>query len=204
MRVEGIFQGRPIRYHTLLSPAPEATASAEPAPFFIDVLPVGIPAQLDQPQWVVRRGSTDIFVLDDERWPGSLADEFRSALSTELTHRLATQDIAGLAVPAGKPALRVKLQVRRFDGWPGERAQLDADWSLGFADDSGNARLVCRSRLDERARGGYPELAQAQQRMVAMLAADIAMGAREWARSRRADCPEEGDITRPSPAMVTP
>lgn len=192
----------PVHYHTLLAPSAETAARGAPAPFLIDVLPVGIPEQIDQPQLVVRQGNTGVVVLDGERWAGPLGDELRSALSSELTHRLVTQDIAGLAPPAGQRVLRIKLQVRRFDAWPGQRVQLDADWSLGFTDGAGNARLVCRGRFDQPASGGYPDLVQAQQRTIAALASRIASDARGWASAGQADCAKAASLAGPSPGLM--
>jgi len=183
----------PVHYYTLLAPPAKVATAEQPAGFLIEVLPVGVPAQLDQPQLVVRDGGSRVAVLDGERWAGTLGEELRSALSAALTQRLGTQDIAGLARPAGKPVLRIKLQVRRLDTWPGERAQLQADWSLGFADVTGS-RWVCGGTFDEAAPGGYAELVQAQQRMVAALAARIATDAREWASL--ASSPVMDSITR--------
>lgn len=184
----GCVSTTPVRYHTLLAPAAQATTAGEPVGFLIDVLPVGIPASLDQPQLVVRKGGGEVALLEGERWAGTMADEVRDALSVELAHRLATQDIAGLVQPSGGPVLRIKLQVRRLDAWPGQRIQFEADWILGFANEAGNARLVCSGRFDEPASGGYPELVQSQQRAMASLAARIAADARAWASLRQADC----------------
>jgi uncharacterized lipoprotein YmbA len=178
----------PVHYHTLVAPIEQVAATEQPAPFLIEVLPVGIPVQLDQPQLVVRQGDSGVAVLDGERWAGPLGDEVRAALSAKLTRRLGTQDIAGLARPSDKQVMRIKLQVRRFDVWPGQRSQLDADWSLGVADEAGNARLACHGQFDAAASGGYPELVQAQQRLIAELAARIAADARAWSLSRHAAC----------------
>jgi hypothetical protein len=178
----------PVHYHTLLAPVEQDAAAAEPAPFLIDVLPVGVPVQVDQPQLVVRQGAGGVAVLDGERWAGPLADEVRAALSAVLARRLATQDVAGLTRPGDSPAIRIKVQVRRLDLWPGRRVQLDADWSLGMADEPGNARLACRASLDAPAPGGYPELVLAQQRLLAELADRIGADARAWARMRGAPC----------------
>ncbi|ELY2785163.1 PqiC family protein [Klebsiella pneumoniae] len=178
----------PVHYYSLVAP-PRGTITTEPpAPFLVDVLPVGIPSQNDQSQLVVRQGTTGAFVLDNERWTGPLDDEIRTALSSVLTQQLATQDVAGLPQTSGRPVLRIKLQLRRFDAWPGQRVQLDADWSLGFAHEAGSPRMICRGYLDEPAPGGYPEMVQAQQRLVAALASRIATDARAWARSRQAAC----------------
>lgn len=185
----------PIRYHTLLAPAAQTIARGEPAAFLIDVLPVGIPAQLDQPQLVVRSGDSSLALLDGERWAGPLSDELRSALSAQLTRKLKTMDIAGLPRSTDKPVLRIKLQVRRFDAWPGQRVRLDADWSLGLADETGNARLICHGQFDEPASGSYPELVQAQQRALAALADRIAADAGNWMRSHQSDCTTANTVT---------
>lgn len=181
----------PVHYYTLLAPAVPAAESAQPSPFLIEVLPVGVPAQADQPQLVVRQGGSSgsgVAVLDGERWAGPLGDEVRAALSASLTRLLATQDVAGISRPGDKPVMRIKVQVRRFDLWSGHGAQLDADWSLGVADEPGNARLACHARLEAPTAGGYPDLVQAQQRLIAELADRIAADARAWSLSRHGAC----------------
>jgi uncharacterized lipoprotein YmbA len=85
----------PIHYHTLASPSLVMSPHLPPVPFLIDVMAVGVPVQIDQPQWVVRLGTNSVGVLEGERWGAPLSDELRSALSAELTQRLNTQDISG-------------------------------------------------------------------------------------------------------------
>jgi hypothetical protein len=181
----------PVHYHTLLAPAAAAAPPARPVPFLLEVLPVGVPAQLDQPQFVVREGDGGVAVLDGERWASPLGDELRGALSATLAARLGTQDVAGLPAPAGRPVMRVKLQLRRLDAWSGQRVLLEADWSLGFAD-APQARLACHGRFEQAAAGGYPALVAAEQHTVAALADAIAADARRRARSRDAGCAGDG------------
>ena len=184
----------PIHYYTLLPPpaVPPAAATAAAAqaasPFLIDVLPVGLPEHLDQQPLVVRQsGSGAVTLMDEERWVGPLGDELRNALSVHLAERLGTQDVAGLASSSDQKVLRVKVQVRRFDAWLNNQVQLEAGWSMGFAQD-GKARLVCQGRFTEPATDGYPGLVQAQQQAVSALAARIASDARNWGRSQQARC----------------
>ena len=169
----------PVHFHTLLAPASEP-AVADPAGFLIDVLPVGIPPQLDQPYLVVHLPDGGITMPDNERWTGPLADEVRSAVSAELTRRLGTRDVAGLPRPAGRSVLRMQLQVRRLDATVGREVQLDADWSVGSADDAGAARRTCGGRFTVAAPGGYAELVRAEQRALADLAGRIAADLRAW------------------------
>ncbi|WP_332877260.1 PqiC family protein [Massilia sp. S19_KUP03_FR1] len=169
----------PVHYHTLSAPA-AARAAGQSAPFAIDVLAVGIPAQLDQQQLVVRQGATSLVVQDGERWSGPYADEIRNALAAQLAASLNAQDMSGLGRVDGQPLLRIQVQVRRFDAWVGEKVSLEATWRLHFADADAKARLVCTSRFEAPARGGYPAVVQAQQLVLGKLAADIAAGARAW------------------------
>ncbi|MDR8398353.1 PqiC family protein [Paraburkholderia sp. USG1] len=205
----GACASAPVHYYTLVSPESGSALTGQPAPFALDVLPVGIPALLDQQPLVVRQGDSNVAVLDNEQWAAPLGDEVRTALSEELVHRLDAQDVAGLTRPTGKPVLRVRLQVRRLDAWPGQGVQLEADWSLGFAGTAGTSRLTCHSQLQEAASGGYPELVRAQQRIVARLASQIASNARGWAVSQKQDCtPDDGttspEARSPEPSLEPP
>jgi uncharacterized lipoprotein YmbA len=178
----------PMHYHTLSAPT-MAGSTGQAAPFAIDVLPVGIPAQLDQQQLVVRQGASGLIVQDGERWSGAYADEIRDALAVQLAASLPAQDVSGLGRTAGQPVLRIQVQVRRFDAWIGDKVQFEGTWRLGFADGDAKARLLCSSRFEVPARGGYPEVVQAQQAVLARLAAEIAARARTWDGAASAACP---------------
>jgi Uncharacterized protein conserved in bacteria len=179
-----------VHYHTLLAPTAGAPDTSRRAPFLIDVLPVGVPAQLDQPQLVVRQGDSGVTVLDGERWAGPLSEELRAALSSQLVQSLGTHDIAGLPAPTSSPVVRIKLQIHRLDAWLGQRVQLDADWSLGYANAPTRKYLICHGQFSEVAPGGYTELVQAQQRIVAKLAARMTGDASGWMRTGEAMCVE--------------
>ncbi|KRE88391.1 hypothetical protein ASG87_07200 [Frateuria sp. Soil773] len=175
----------PLHYYTLVPPAAEAPAGA-PAAFQFELLPVGVPAQVDQPQLVVRQGGQGVAPLNGERWIAPLADEVRGALSADLAHALNTQDVTGL--PAGsKPVLRIKLDLRRFDSQPGEYALIDAAWSV--RQPKGGAVLACTSRIRESVGPGYDALVQGHQQALARLAAQIAAVAGPVAAGQPASCP---------------
>jgi uncharacterized protein len=174
----------PVHYHTVLPPLARETVVQPAASFLVNVLPVGIPAGLDQPQMVVREGGSGVVVLDAERWGSPLGEEVRGALASHLSTLLGTQDVAGLPTESDKPVVMVKVQVRRFDAWPGQHVQLVADWELALSDDSGRVRARGKGRFDESAIGGYPELSGACQQAVRALAERIATDARSVAISR--------------------
>jgi len=98
----------PVHYYTLLAPSVATSANEQPAPFLIDVLPVGLPVQLDQSSLVVRQGDSGIAVLDGERWAGLLADELRTAIA----HRLVGSADFQTGHPGCRRAGQAEGQVR--------------------------------------------------------------------------------------------
>lgn len=180
----------PVNYYTLVPPASATTTinTSAPARFSIHVLPVGIPAQLDQQQMVVRSGDGSVAILDGERWVAPLGDELRAALSSALVQRLNTQDIAGLPRVADQNVLSIRVQVRRFDAWPGRSVQLEADWTISAQYGERNTRIACYSRLDEAASGDYADMVRAQQHIVGELAGQIAIAAGSLGRPGLSTC----------------
>src|SRR5436309_2906138 len=64
------------RYHTLM-PSPAATVRplAPAGSMAWEVLPVAVPAGVDQPQWVVTTVDGSLAVLEQERWIAPLGEE---------------------------------------------------------------------------------------------------------------------------------
>ncbi|MBE7419403.1 MAG: membrane integrity-associated transporter subunit PqiC [Ideonella sp.] len=122
----------PTHYHSLLapppSPAPGAVARAVPAPpVRFEVLPVGVPVQVDVPQLVVRLPDDALTVLESERWAAPLGDEIRSLLTLRIERAL-----AGVPAPAAGAdrRWRVRVDVQRFDALLGRAATVQLRWSL--------------------------------------------------------------------------
>jgi len=177
----------PTHYHTLLGAAAETATSSAPASFLIDVQPVGIPAQVDRPQLVVRDGG-GMIPLEQERWIASLADEARTALSTDLSRELAVTDVAGQPRPEGAKVVTIKVDLRRFDSVAGAYAAIDAVWSLNANEVAAKA-LVCASEARESVGPGYDELVQGHRRALSAIASRIASAARGYAATGKGACP---------------
>jgi uncharacterized lipoprotein YmbA len=176
---------QPARYYTLIPPA-QAGQPAQAAPFQFELLPVGIPAQVDQPQLVIRQGGQGAVPLGGERWIAPLADEVRGALSADLALALHAQDATGLP-GGGKPRLRIKVDLRRFDSAPGEYALVDAAWSVRRL--QGESVLACTSQVRETVGPGYEALVEGHQHALAALAAQIAQAAGAVATGQAPACP---------------
>lgn len=179
----------PVHYYTLI-PAPgsgSSEAPAAPANFQFELMPVGVPAQDDVPQLVVRQGGQAVALLNGERWAAPLADEARGALAVELARYTGAQDISGTAPTHGKPVLRIKVDLRRFDSSPGNYALIDATWTIREL--GSQAVLTCSSRISESAGQGYAGLVAGHQQALATLAGRIASVAPAMASGSLPGCP---------------
>lgn len=176
-----------IRNHTLVLPAPSA-GPAKKVPFVIEVLPVGVPAQLDMKQVVMRQGDSTMQVLNNDRWMSTLGEEMHSALSPEIAQHLGTQDVSGLSKSDEKHVVRILIQIRRFDLWPGKRVRLDADWSLSTRNGDKRQLLVCQSQLVLSAPGDYLQVFPVAQHLVNQLAVNIAKAAKKWMEVSSPNC----------------
>ncbi|MEO5830084.1 MAG: PqiC family protein [Rhodanobacter sp.] len=181
----------PLHYYTLVAPVDGTvapTTAAASLPF--ELLPVGIPAQVDQPQLVVRDGAQGMAVLGSERWIAPLGDEVRSALSADLARELHSQDLSGLP-GSDQPLLRIKLDLRRFDSQPGGQALIEGAWSVRLLHGAHPATLSCTSQVSEPVGPGYPALVQGHQRAIARIAAQIAAVGRALGAAQVPTCPLE-------------
>ena len=164
----------PISYYTMLTDTVDDQSSDRHVSFALDVLPVGVPEQLDHSQLVIREGRSEVVILDSKRWTASLGEEIRVALSDRLTRHWHTIDASGLSDSGAERLLRIKLQLRRLDIWPNDQIVLQADWSMGFAD-TPETQLNCRSQLEQPLHGGYESVAEGMQQLIARLATDISV-----------------------------
>jgi len=180
----------PTRYYTLFDAADFRAPRARAASFVVDVQPVGIPAQVDQPQLVVREGDAGMRVLEHERWVAPLADEVRGALTLMLGEQLAMQDAVATKAPAaGQALLAVKVDVQRFDSVPGEYAEVAATWSLRYAN---RPPSVCTVHERQTVGQGYDELVRGHRRALARIATQIAAAARRLAAGAAVVCTYDG------------
>jgi uncharacterized protein len=166
----------PTHFYTLLPAAQPQAAAVAPAPFAIEVAPVGVPAEVDQAAWLVRTGPGQVALLDSEQWAAPLADELRAALADELTRQLGARQAEGGAGHPSMPVYRIQLDVRRFDSTPGQYALIEADWNVARRD--GSRHLSCSSRVSQAVEPGYAALALGHQRAVAMIADAMASAVR--------------------------
>jgi uncharacterized protein len=144
---------------------------ANPA-FLIEVTPVDVPPQVAKNQFVVQSSDNQVQVLEQERWASLPGDEIRRALSNALTRQLGTIDVFGTPYPDRVPVYRVKVNVQRFESWPGSHALIDAVWSVRAV--RTQALLTCRTVANVPVAAGYDALAVGHQRAVQQISSEIA------------------------------
>jgi hypothetical protein len=166
----------PDRFHTLLDRDHEGVPPAVAArPFYVDLLPVQVPPQVDHAQWVLRQPDDSLLMLEQDRWAAPLADELRGALVDRLAARWGAIDVRGVAMPV-TAAWRVRVDVQRFESISGREARIEGTWSLALAAsrERGATTLVCRSAITESVTApGVAPLAAAHRRAAARLADEI-------------------------------
>jgi uncharacterized lipoprotein YmbA len=180
--------GPPVHLHSLMPPelvarSPAAAALALP----IALEPIRLPAQVDQPQWLVQRGDGSLASLEQERWASPLRDELRQALLEELVVHAGAEEMRGTAAGA-TPPMRIGVDVRRFDSLPGREARIEGSWMLQSGSSAGTT-MRCDWLYREPANGGMAELAAAHRRAVIRLADSIGEAALSLSRGGSLQCP---------------
>jgi uncharacterized lipoprotein YmbA len=179
----------PTRYYTLVDPASNSEKHSS-SQFLIDVQPVRIPAQVDQPQLVVRTDDGGVQLLEHERWIAPLADELRTALSANLVRELDAIDVADQPPSSAGSILRIRVDFQRLDSVPGHYVSLDATWSVAAAE---RPALVCGNRIYDTVAPGYDGMVRGQRLLLNSLVSRIAAAARPYTAGTSHTCPADSD-----------
>jgi len=186
----GACASAPVHYYTLVAPATEdgvAVGAETGRTIQFELMTGAVPAQVDQPQLVVREGAQRVGLLDGERWIAPLGDEVHAALAADLARALPGQDV-GKLIAGGKPVLRIKMDLRRFESAPGAYALIEAAWILRLPNDASVAPLTCTTSISERVGPGYEALVRGHQRALGRLAAEIAAVAQPYVAGQAVHC----------------
>lgn len=177
-----------VRFHTLLPETPPQPIAA-PLPGHARLLfvleRIGVPASVEQPQWMVRLPDHSLALLEQERWASPVADELHRALAERLQLRYGTQQAQTTA--QRRDAVRIAIDVSRFESIPGRAARVDANWTL--TPPGGAAALGCTLLVREPVEAGIAALAAGQRRAVEHLGDAIGAQLLELQRGAAPTCP---------------
>lgn len=187
------------RFHTLMAPPLTArtqpTAVSGPGPAW-QLLPVGIPAQVDRPQMVVQLADGTLAVVEQERWIAPLNDEVHAAVAERLAELLGVQASSGRS---RRDRWQVRIEVQRFDSALGRAVRLDADWRLRSTQ-TPQRSLRCRTRHERPVEAGYAALAAGHRAAVEALAEVIAERLRELEAGETPGCPTAAALAARAPS----
>jgi uncharacterized lipoprotein YmbA len=185
-----------VHLHSLM-PVELAAAAADvgagvlPSSIPIVFEPIRIPAQVDQPQWLVRLPDDSLAVLEQERWASPLRDELREALLEVLAVGYGAVEAHHSVAAAGAP-MRITVDVRRFESLPGREARSEGSWSLTSAG-ARTPAFQCDWLIRESSPGPASALAAAHRRAVARLGAAIGAALVAMKAGQSASCPAADD-----------
>lgn len=186
LAIAGCASTPPVHLHTLMPPDPPARVvpAAVLPPVLVDA--IRIPAQVDQPQWLVRLGDGSLAALEQERWAAPLRDELHQAVVEQLVRRHGVIDVrSGAAAPTSY--VRVSIDIRRFESIPGREARIEGVWTL-TPNRAGLPALRCDWLIGESVEAGMPALAAGHRRALARLVDGIAANLARVEARQPAEC----------------
>ncbi len=143
----------------------------------IGVGPVSLAEYIDRPNLVMAEGPNQLSIAEDHRWAGDLSASVARVTAANLGRRLHTGNVRTYPWKGDDGlAYQVTLDIRQFHGGGDGYAVIAAGWrsySLPDRKLKASRTFVDREAL---AADGYQPLVAAQSRLLARLAADIAMG----------------------------
>lgn len=134
LSLAGCFSSPVVHFYVLASPEGEdiSARDREAEGPRVAIMPVSLPGYLQRPQMVVRQGDdVDIRIEDFHRWGEDLSLGIARVLSLTMTRDMRSRRGVAMPLRTGAPAdYRAQVDIRRFEGAPGGKVQLEAAWSL--------------------------------------------------------------------------
>lgn len=164
------------RFYVLTAEAPSAAVSdAGRKGQGIGLGPVAIAGYLDRPNMVFQQSANQLAVSESNRWAGDLAENITGVMAANLSRVLGTANVR--AYPWENDSglsCQVSLDIRHLKGDADGNAVLEAAWRVYTLP----ARTIAASRTwsgtEPLGADGYDQLAAAESRLLARLAAEIA------------------------------
>lgn len=141
----------------------------------IGVGPVKLPQYLDRPHIVTRTSTNELDSSGFDRWSEPLKNNITGVLAENLSALLATDRITVFPwIGSAEIDYQIVVQVISFEGAPGGKVSLDAQWVIiGVSEEK--ELHTRKSSLSGSAGGeGYEALVAAQSRLLGDLSAEIA------------------------------
>jgi|WetSurMetagenome_2_1015567.scaffolds.fasta_scaffold00923_16 uncharacterized protein len=166
------------------SPAPEGTVTIDQG-ISIGVGPVTLPEYLDRPQIVTRTNRNTVLLAEFDRWAEPLSSNVSRTMAENLIYLLHDDSVLPYPWPGSVDvAYQVLVDVYRFDGVLGEKAWLDAQWSVQSRKDKNVLMLKRATFVEPAGDPSYEALVAAQSRALGNLSREIAAALKGLMRDR--------------------
>ncbi|MBP0590779.1 membrane integrity-associated transporter subunit PqiC [Paraburkholderia sp. LEh10] len=158
-------------FYTLSAePMDRLVAPVMPAAIVIDTITV--PDLVNRPQFVLRISQSQVRIDEFARWAEPLKNQIAGVLAANLAELFPDAVVFGFPQPAGKPAVRLSVDVQIFDSSISEGTLMVALWSIRYPGVTG--ATDGKIALHEQVSGpGYDALVDAHSRALAMLSREI-------------------------------
>lgn len=161
-------------FYTLGAVAAPGDAYTTARPVSVVITSVTVPDLVDRPQFVVRMSDNQVKLDEFARWADSVKSQIPRVIAADLAVLLPGARVSAYPpdADAGTP-YRVRIEVQRFDGAPGEGATVEALWSV--SPPKGGAPMRGHTVVREPVAGpGYEALAAAYSGGLGVVSHDIA------------------------------
>lgn len=171
----GCFSSPVVHFYVLASPEDMERSERErnddgPS---VAIMPVSLPGYLQRPQMVVRKGDdVDIRIEDYHRWGEDLSLGIARVLSLTMMREMRARN--GIAMPLRTGAVadfRAQVDVRRFEGAPGEKVLLEAAWALNR---DGQTLRSGVFRAEDNAGATMADMVEAESDLLEQLGTELA------------------------------
>lgn len=173
----------PVPHFYTLGSQATGPAQTVPASTGVTITSLTIPELVDRPQLVLRTGSNQVAVLDNQRWAESLKTGIARVLATDLAAQLGTS-VVGLPTDRStrKGDILVSIDIARFDSTLNGMVQIDARWSVRGAADA--AASSASASAQEPSGATVDDVVTAHDRALARIAAAVAQTVRQVVAGR--------------------
>ena len=169
---------KPSKFYTLnpvSMPSLSSGSSMVTKDLCIGIGPITIPDALDRQEMVIRVNPNEIKRAEFDRWAGEFKDEITGAISQNLAELLRTDKIVTYPWKGLIPVeYQVIIHIFRFDGKPGDCANLTAKWLIVKKDREEVLLMKSTNLTESSPEADYAGLAAAQSRALAKMCRDIA------------------------------
>jgi len=150
--------------------------------------PINIAMYLDRSDVIIRNSQNEVVIADFSSWAGPLPENFSRVLAENLSLWLNTKKVA--IFPGSRLAFfdyNVSMNVTRFDGRPGDKAQLRARWVI--MDKKRKTMLFNEHTIlsQPTENDSIEALVAAQSRLVADFSREIAEAIKDLAAKKTAE-----------------